>query len=58
MDLQECREKQVPHYSLGMKQRLAKRAILAKPEFLILDEPINALDPEGYSLKCEPFFNG
>ena len=41
-------EKQIRHYSLGMKQRLAiARAILARPEFLILDEPINALNPEG-----------
>lgn len=48
LDLTDATNITVDKYSLGMKQRLGiARAILTKPELIILDEPTNGLDPSG-----------
>ncbi len=46
--LENTGSKKVSAFSLGMKQRLSiAMALLSSPEIMVMDEPINGVDPEG-----------
>jgi ABC-2 type transport system ATP-binding protein len=48
LSLEEMSREQIGNYSLGTQQRLGlAQALLAEPEVLFLDEPMNGLDPLG-----------
>lgn len=49
LDYESIRKKKAGKFSLGMRQRLGIAMVMVSdPDFVILDEPMNGLDPQGF----------
>ena len=49
LDYKEIAKKKAGDFSLGMRQRLGLAiAMISDPKFIVLDEPMNGLDPQGF----------
>lgn len=49
LNYDEIKDKKAGNFSLGMRQRLGLAiAMVSSPKFILLDEPMNGLDPQGF----------
>ena len=58
LDVEAIRKKNAGNFSLGMRQRLGIAMVMVSdPDFVVLDEPMNGLDPQGFIEVRETIMN-